>query len=176
MSFTSYFTIAQQAGFIANGLDSWAGFNGGHCQIAFDEYEMWYVAGQQSQVPRLILCYAGEQARGDFSLAARLNRVDRQWKLAVTRGRVLTQDRGMDFVASNQNAVPFYDLVDGARDIVRAMVGVSVESPVDFKEITPMTIVPDVLINAYLISFSIAVDLPALTDTPQIGAPPIPNP
>ena len=152
-------TISEQASAIQQVLQSWATPKGGVASVAFDVFDMWETASKQSQAPRILIAYAGEEIRGDFAVAAALHRVDRQWQIAVTRGRGFTIQRGDTLILPNQNAEPFYDSVEYVRDICRCLTGISEEVPVDFKSVEAMQM-GDLIIDGYLIKFSTANDLP----------------
>lgn len=166
--------ISDQANAIANAL---AGFVAqpdirGSAQIAFDESHLWDIASVQSTAPRIIVCYAGESQRGDGPTQGVLYRVDRRWKVAVTRGRSLTQQSGTALSNQVLNSTPFYDLVEQVRDGVRSLLNISMERPVDFSTIEPMSL-PNLVIDGYLIEFSTANDIPMIVSTPPNPAPPI---
>lgn len=154
--------ISSQAEIIKSALKPWAIKDGGTALVASDLRHLWEIAYQQTVGPRAILCYEGEAVRGDFSVAAALGRVDRQWILAVTRGRGFNADRGDSLTKTVQNSRPFYDLVEEARDIIRGLQGISVDAPVDFRSIEAMQKLDD-LMDAYFIRFSVATDLPRMT-------------
>jgi hypothetical protein len=158
-------TISAQASAIQQVLQSWAQPRAGVASVSFDVYDMWETASKQSQVPRILIAYAGEEIRGDFSVAAALHRVDRQWQVAVTRGRGFTIQRGDTLILTNQNAEPFYDSVEYVRDICRCLTGLSEELPIDFKSVEPMQM-GDLIIDGYLIKFSTANDLPNVEALP----------
>lgn len=158
-------TISEQASAIQQVLQSWANPKGGVASVAFNVSDMWESASKQSQVPRLIIAYAGEEIRGDFSVAAALYRVDRQWQVAVTRGRGFMVNRGDTLILTNQNAEPFYDSVEYVRDIIRCLTGISAEVPVDYKSVEPMQL-GDLIMDGYIIHFSTANDLPAVQPEP----------
>ncbi len=164
--------ISQQAELIRAALDSWAASEKGKAAIVFDEMELWENMFTSVSAPRVLLCYQGERVRGDFSVAAIMGRVDRQWVVAVTRGRGLNAERGDSLTTTKGNARPFYDLVEEARDIIRGLTGVSVESPVDFMGMEAAQR-PDALTDAYLIRFSVADDLPRIVSAPPEYASPI---
>lgn len=165
-------TIAEQLKLMRDSLDTWANQNGGKAFIASDIAHMWQMAWAKPDSPRVILCCTGEEIRGEFALASATHRVDRQFTAMVTRGRGFNPDRGDSLTDQRGTARPLFDLVEEAREIIRSFVGVSVESPMDYKGIRtiPMS---DMIMDAYLIEFSAATDLPELSDQPDNPAPPI---
>lgn len=161
-------TISQQAAAIQQVLQQWAEPKGGVASVVFDTYDMWETASKSSQKPRLLICYSGEELRGDFSVASVLHRVDRKWQVAVTRGRGFTVNRGDTLIAPNQNAEPFYDSLEGVRDLIRSMTGISEENPLDYRSVTPMQS-GDLIIDGYIVEFTTATDIPPILPTPPGG-------
>ena len=89
-----------------------------------------------------------------------MGRVDRQWQVALTRGRSMAFNRN-GLTAIVQNAIPFYTLVEECRDEIRKMASISVEAPVDFKQVTAMQL-GEQLVDGYLFEFSTVADYPEL--------------
>ncbi len=118
-----------------------------------------------SQKPRVLICYVGEEIRGDFSVAAALHRVDREFVVAVTQGRGLTSERGDFLITNNQNSPPFYDTVEYVRDICRCLTGISEDLPVDYKSIEAMQL-GEMVVDGYLVHFSVATDIPNVMALP----------
>lgn len=171
-------TITKTANKLRDILAQWAEPNGGTAQVVFDLREMWATAYKESEKPRILICYNGEQIRGDFSVAALLGRVDRQWLVAITRGRGFNPKRGQSLTDSKGNAEPFYDSVENVRDYLRCAIGVSAENlrtdnpdsgTIDFKAIRPMDN-GDLIVDGYIIEFSTAADLPLVATTPEEAA------
>jgi hypothetical protein len=159
-------TISEEASEIQQVLQSWAAPKGGVASVVANTYDMWETASKYSQVPRLLIAYAGEEIRGDFPVAAALHRVDRQWQVAITRGRGFMVQRGDTLILTNQNAEPFYDSVEYVRDICRCLVGISQETPVDYKSLEYMQSHNGEMIDGYLLSFSTANDIPNVQPEP----------
>ena len=168
-------TISQIAVVLQDALETWAQPRGGIAVVASNVRDMWETAFKASDKPRIFIVYAGETIRGDFPEAAALHRVDREWQVAITRGRGFTTPRGKMLTDTVQNAEPFYDSVETVRDIIRSIIGISEETPVDFKSIEPMNM-GNKIIDGYLINFSTANDLPGLSSTPPDVVNPQPPP
>jgi hypothetical protein len=175
-------SIVNQITFIKQVLDDWARNNGGIAVICHDLREMWEQAYATSQIPRCLIAYVGEEIRGDVGWAAKVSRVDRTFNVMVTRARGYTANRGDTLVKDNQEARPFYDLLEEARDIIRiiqfdpSVCEASNLSPVDFKSITPA--LPDnQVLDAYIIDFSIGTQLriPYSNFTSSVTATTIPS-
>lgn len=158
--------IANQSQAIQSALQTWADTYGGKAFVASDEGHMWKMAYATSQIPRIIICYNGESLRGDFSVAAAMGRVDRHWKVAITRGRGFNANRGDSLNTMAQNAQPMWAFVDQMRDVIRSIMGISVELPVDYTGITPMNL-GELILDGYMVEFSTATDLPAILANPD---------
>lgn len=164
---------AEQLEGVKAALMDWVQQDAGLVQIASNPAMMWEMAYAASSKLRIILCCVGEELRGDFSVAAALHRADRQFVCLVTRGRSFTTDRGMGLTQIVQDNPPLFTLVEKVRDTIRAMIGISVELPVDYKGFRSFPLEDGLIMDAYQIEFSTAVDLPALVTTPP--DPAIPN-
>lgn len=125
---------------------------------------MWEIAFDTSKIPRCIITYAGEDIRGDFSIAAATSRVDRHFIVLVTRASGFPADRGKTLSEQVEGARPFTDLLEEARDIIRCLqfdpsITETLDmDPVDYKGIKPVTI-DGYPIYAYTIEFSIGTQL-----------------
>lgn len=161
-------SIATQLQNIQDALRTFVTGQGGVAQIASDPAHMWEMAYNATSKLRVIICCVGEDIRGPFSEAAILHRVDRQFVALVTRGRTFTADRGQGLVSGSMNAPPLFDMVATVRDIIRAMDNISVEAPVDYKGFKSFPLENNMIVDAYMIEFSCAVDLGAIVATPDI--------
>jgi len=160
-------SIAIQLQSIQAALNDFVTGQGGVVQIASDVVHMWEMAYAASSKLRVIVVCLGEDIRGPFSEAAALHRVDRQFGVLVTRGRSFTTDRGLGLVSNVQTAPPLFDMVATVRDLIRAMLNISVEFPVDYKGFNSFPLSEKMIMDAYLINFSCAVDLGAIVSTPD---------
>ena len=114
-----------------------------------------------SQTPRILICYNGEQSRGSFEQIARWHRVDRSWLVAVTKGRGYYSQRG-DTLSNHLNVeMPLFDVVENVRDVVRFMETISEETPMpDYRGIKPMQL-GNLVVDGYLIEITTANDIPS---------------
>ena len=128
---------------------------------------MWEMAYAATNKLRVILCCTGEELRGDFSVAAALARADRQFIALVTKGRSFTWRRGEGLVNTVQNTFPLFEQVAQVRDLIRSMVAVSNELPVDYKGFKSFPLERELIMDAYAIEFSLATDLPLISSTPN---------
>lgn len=164
-------SIATILQILQNAIDPWAQQNNaGSSVIASSVQDMWTQASQTTERAGVIICYAGDEVRGPFEIAAATHRGDFTFNVVLLRGRGLTANRGDSLVTNVQNARPFYDLLEELRDIVRAITNISVEQFVDYKGTEPFGEgITDYarLMDAYLIRFSVAQDYPQLVSTPE---------
>lgn len=161
MSLPAPVSISNQASQIVAQLNTWASANGGIAVLASNLKDNWQQSYQSSQKPMLIVNYMGEQSRGDFSVANRNHRVDRKWGVLIKRGRGFLVNRGDSLNVGNQQAEPFYDSVERVRELLRCMIGISEEIPIDYASIKPVHQGSEI-IDSYQIEFSTANDIPAI--------------
>ena len=154
-------SISNQAQQIVDVLNPYATKSGGVAVTVSNLQMLWAQASMASDRPRILICYNGETSRGDFSVANVNHRVDRTWVVAVTRGRGWNADRGSSLYKTVGNADPFYDVVEEVRELLRCMIGISEEFPIDYKRVSPMSSGNKAL-DSYAIEFSCAVDIPAI--------------
>lgn len=168
--------ISQQAKNLQAVLQQYAAQRGGMAVVASNLKELWEQASISNDQPRILICYDGEVARGDFASRSALNRVDRSWKVAVIRGRGFSSERGDSLIYGVVNAPPFYDVVEDVRDQIRSILNISEEFPVEFMAIRPLS-QGTMILDAYTIEFTTANDIPAiLIDEPDYPMYPDPNP
>ena len=158
-------TIANELMEYVNGLQQWAQNVGASVSWVANLRLFWEQAATRSDQPRVLFCYTGETARGPFSRAAATHRVDRKFKCAVTRGRGYAANRGDTLTTTVGNADPFLDQVEYIRDYIRTIQNISVEYPLDYKNMVSFEFRRDLVMDGYIIEFSTAHDLPALTTT-----------
>lgn len=154
-------TISQTAQQLKTQLSTWATTAGGKAVVVSNTKDMWEQASQNTQTPLVLICYNGETIRGERAVSALNHRVERNWIVAVTRGRGWNIERGASLYKTTQNADPFYDVVEECRDQIRVLTGISEEWPVEFLRISPMSSGNKAL-DAYAIEFTVAADIPAV--------------
>jgi len=154
-------SISQQAQNIVDVLRPYAETSGGVAEVVSNLRELWAQAAMSSDRARILVCYNGEQSRGDFSVANVNHRVDRQWIVAVTRGRGWNSKRGDSLYKTVGSTDPFYDVVEEVRELLRTITNISEEFPIDYKRISPMTSGNKAL-DSYGIEFSCASDIPTI--------------
>ena len=145
--------------------------------MAHDLNHMWELAFVTSKVPRCIITFAGEDIRGDFTIAAQTSRVDRHFLVLVTRARGYSANRGDTLTEQINDSRPFYDLLEEARDLIRVLqfdpsVTEAMDGdPVDYRGIKP-ALPEDYPLDAYMIEFSIGTQLGVPQFNPAITVPP----
>jgi len=164
MGLAAPLTISQTAQQLKSQLSTWAVTAGGKAVVASNTKDMWEQASQNTQTPLVLICYNGETIRGERAVSAFNHRVERNWIVAVTRGRGWNTERGASLYTTTANADPLYDVVEEVRDAIRVMTGISEEFPVEFQSISPMSSNNKEL-DAYAIQFTVAADIPAITLT-----------
>ena len=161
MALTQPLSIAGALDLIQQALDDLCQPVAGVAAVVPSISEFWKQAYASSQKPTVLICYNGERVRGDFSVSNSLCRVDRDWIVAVKRGRGYFQNRG-DSLYKNANVAAFFAFVEQIRDGIRSILNISEEQPlIDYKGIKPMKM-GNIIMDAYTIEFSTANDLPMI--------------
>ena len=158
--------ISDQASAIRDWCRQYAAGLGGTASVVSNLQDLWKQAYQNSQRPLILICYNGENARGSFEFSNAFSRVDRNWLVLIKEGRGYLAERG-DKLTETTSVSPFYDQVEGLRDWLRRLLNVSAELPtIDYKGISPVS-QGDQVIDAYVISFSTANDIPQILTSPD---------
>lgn len=161
-------TVKDQLLAIKSSLNDWAKNEGGTVEIAIDNSHMWEIGALDQTSPRVILCYEGEDVRGDFATADVTQRVDRRFNALVTRSRGYDAEVGIGLAgidgAASGNSRPFYDLVEEARERIRFAVidHPDNESPPYFHSIERAPYDGDMRVYGYVLNFTIGTQLPDL--------------
>jgi hypothetical protein len=154
-------TIAEEAALIQAQLQKFVATFGGQAAVVSNLRDWWNQAATNSETPRILICYMGEVARGSFNQIAPWHRVDRNWSVAVTRGRGFYANRGDSLMSADIPESPLFDIVETVRDIIRCMATISEETPfVDYRGIKPMQL-GNIVVDGFEINFSTANDIPA---------------
>ena len=165
-------TIADQLNQMRDTFNLWTQENWS-TQSAFivtDTVHLWKKLFDQSQMPKVLVMYNGEQIRGDFGIAAPLAHVDRRFLVAISRGRGFNLNRGDSFTEDVGNATAFADEIEELRDICRAMIFDPdwCEHPVDYLGIVPFNTADSGMItDAVQIEFSIGTQLGLIKPQPD---------
>jgi hypothetical protein len=164
MSLPAPIAISDQANAIAAWLNQWAQPKGGTAAVVSNLRDLWNQASLSSQKPRILICFNGATARGDFAHIAPWHREDRHWLVAITRGRGFNANRGDSLTEQTGDAEPFYDSVETVRDLLRRMIGISEEILIDYRSIKPMQL-GNLVVDGFTIELSTANDVPLITNT-----------
>ena len=161
MALPTPITIAEEAALIQAQLQAFVATFGGTASVVSNLREWWNQAATNSDSPRILICYMGEDSRGSFSQIAPWHRVDRKWSVAVTRGRGFYANRGDSLLSADIPESPLFDIVETVRDIIRAMQTISEETPSpDYRGIKPMQL-GNIVVDGFEISFTTANDIPS---------------
>ena len=168
MSLPHPITIAQQANQIGTWLSEQSQGSGASVELLANQRHLWesiYSMAVDGK-PKILICFDGETSRGGFPQRNTMHRVDRNWVCVVMRGH------GFDHTGLNEPKVPlptaFYDDCEAVRDLIRRMTSISEEYPLDYVGMKPLPGVAqpgmaNAFLDGYIISFTTANDLPAVT-------------
>lgn len=159
-------TADSQAIGLATFLDhEYAQKRGGTVKVMESMHHLWEEILSASDEPRVLVCCTGETPRGSFAEQDLWCRVDRQWTIAVVRGHgfrnLMPDEKGSPVGAVETLCTS----VETVRDVVRAMVGLSQEFPVNYKGWKNLPAVGrpgtvNVFVAGATLEFSTANDIP----------------
>lgn len=162
MSLSMPVSVSDQANIMVAHLTNWAEPRGGYAKVMANMRHLWEELIILTDKPRLLLVFAGEEARGNQAID-RDYRVDRTWNVAIVRGHGFR-----NLMSDPQGDVePFYQNVEDVRDHVRVLLNISEEFPVEYRGMEPLPSLLDKKVNSafgdgYLLKFSTANDIPAI--------------
>ena len=165
-------TIKEDALAIKAQLDTYAIPRGGTVKVMANMSHLWeeiFNGGIISENPRILVCWTGETARGEYAGGERtkLHRVDRHWKVVIMRGHgfknMVTEAIGKPNTPGYYEG--FYDSVETVRDGIRVMSNITAEDLVDYKGTSPLPNVAqsqsaNIFLDAYAVDFDCAADIP----------------
>jgi len=173
-------TVREDALAIKSQLDTYALPRGGKVKIMANMRHLWeeVLDTTSSETPRILICWQGETARGEYAGGVRTNmhRVDRNWQVVVMRGHgfksLVTESIGQPGTPGYYE--DFYDAVETIRDGIRVMSNITAEDLVDYKGIKPLPNVgpspsANVFLDAFQIEFSTAADIPQILSNGTTG-------
>ena len=167
MALPNPLTIAETLNAIVANLQQWAAQYSGTATQVSNLHELWNQSSINSQSPRILVCFTGEQSRGDFGNIAAWHRVDREFTIAVTKGRGFLANRGDSLSNANAVELPFLDALEQVRDQWRSMLGISEELPtIDYKGMRPMQM-GNLVVDGFFIVGTCCADIPAIGTQPQ---------
>lgn len=166
MSLPAPIRISDQANIIQTVLNAYAASYGGIASVCSNLRDMWNQASMDSTRPRMLIVWNGAESRGSFEVRNANSREDREWLVAVTRGRGFFANRGDSLSKPMANEKPFYDVVEDVRDLCRVILNISEELPaIDYKTIRPMQL-GNLVVDGYIIAFGTANDIPQILSSP----------
>lgn len=161
-------TIAQQTNIIGLQCKDFADPRGGKVELMENMRKLWETVYDvsSSQEPRVLVCFNGETSRGAFAVANTQHRVDRSWIIVILRGKGFTAATTEAKGFGNTDGVtePFLKSIETLRDMIRVILNVSEEFPLDYKGMKPLPgVAPtnsgNAFIDGYSLEFSSANDL-----------------
>ena len=160
-------TIKENAALIKAQLETYAIPRGGLVKVVANQRHLWEEIFQLNDSPRILICYQGENARGEYAGGIRTNmhRVDRQWLVVVMRGHGF-----WNLIDGKQDGVEdFYDSVETVRDGCRVLADITEDDIVDYKSIKPLpglapTTTANVFLDAFAIEFATSADIPEIKE------------
>lgn len=162
-------TIAAQLKQIHDALEAWAQSNGGQVWIASDPYQLASMLRESPGAVRAVVMFHSEGKRGDYE---ERGAVDRTFWLAISRGQGLKLDPGASLVEGVAGGKPLFDLVEEAREILRALSFDSdtTEVSINYTLTEPLSL-EGFLMDSYRLEFSIGVQLPGVDVTANPSQP-----
>lgn len=167
-------TIREDLQAIAAQLLTYAKPHGGTVKIMANMRHLWeeiYNGGVVDENPRILICWTGEKARGEYEGGekTKLHRVDRMWTVVVMRGHGFTN--GMTEIKGQPNTPGYYedfaDSIETVRDGVRVMSHLSQEDVVNYIGCEPLPNVAqgnvaNIFMDCMQLRFSTAADIPEI--------------
>lgn len=157
-------TIAQQLNAVKEALKPFAEDKGLGLDIAGDPFEALLRLKSKPGAGALVIFSQGEVKRGEYE---ETGAVDRNFAVIVSRGQALTIEPGASLVKGAAGGEPLFDLIEQARDVVRAIQFEDPSAPDPTTEVTPNYLgfepysVEGRLMDAYQLNFQIGSQLPA---------------
>lgn len=163
-------TISQAALIIQEGLRAFADPLGGSVKIIANTAHIWEELSVTKDKPRILICYTGEESRGDSAVRGVWQRVERQWQIIVTRGHGW-KNRAAEAAGDSDS---FYDVLEGVRESMRKILNIGQEwPPVKYigmeplPNVAPSSGAANVFMDAVSQRFTTANDLPRITTQVQ---------
>lgn len=159
--------VKDQRNRLGSVLQEWAGPRKAVVRVVANQRKLWQCIFDMAvnDSPTLVLCFDGETARGGFRERNLLDRVDRQWVLVVMEGRGFTDPKDQE----DAQVDDLNDVCEELRQVVRRQSWMSAEA-MDYVSTKPLPGVAqpnmaNVHLDGYVITFTTAVDIPAITTT-----------
>jgi hypothetical protein len=155
-------TIAEQMQRFHAALAPWAQERGGTAAKAFDQVHALELLQLKPGGLLVAVMFESEDPRGEND---ELGRVDRNFKVIVSRGRGFRLDTGESLVEQTSGGPPMFDLVEEAREVARRIRfnEDTTEVNPEYKGSGPFTVEGFVL-DAFEVRFSIGTQIPTWED------------
>jgi len=160
-------SVANAAQIIKAAIDIWCANKGASCKIIANVAHLWEELSTTVDKPRILVCFTGEESRGEVGIRGHWQRVDRQWQIVVIRGHGFKNN----VAEAAGNADAFYTNLEQIREVVRTILNISEEFPVEYIGMEPLpNLGPNQSANVFLdatsMRFTTANDLPRVTNQP----------
>lgn len=151
-------TIAEQARQVRDALADWARDNSGSAVVAGDQVHMLELLRLKPGGVVAGVMFDTEDPRGEYD---ELGRVDRAFKVVVSRGRGFRLDGGESLTDGSAGGKATFDLAEEAREIVRSLRfdAETTEEKPTYKGMGPFEVQGFVL-DAFEVRFGIGTQLP----------------
>jgi len=161
--------ISDIANTVAEQLSTWAEPRGGVVKVMANTRHLWeeVYSSAVDGSPKVLVCFNRERSRGAEQLRNGLHRVDRNWLVVVMRGHGFENDMAK---TDEKMDGDFYSDCETLRDLVRVILNISEEFPVDYVGMDPLPGaaqpgMANVFLDAYKIEFNTANDIAAVVLT-----------
>jgi hypothetical protein len=149
-------TIAEQAKLLKATLDSWAQTLGASVGVAKDPVDLVNILRTRPGAPTVAILFTDEEPRTDFD---ELGRVDRTFKLVLSRGQGFSLDTGAALTDGTAGGQPMFDLVEQARELIRAARFPEAEPRPYYKGASQFE-VQGFILDAYELRFALGTQIP----------------
>lgn len=168
--------ISSMTNDIQSALNTWAVEHQGVAFTAEDDQDKINIGFKNCVGPRILIAFIGEDKDDDMSELT--GRVRRNFDIIITRGKLLSDPRNSALTKNQGPVKKFYQLVEGARDVVRNMIFPQpmVYNPPIYNGIRPNN-QGQWLMDSYVINFSVLCQIPRSTSIyPQLASNPLSPP
>lgn len=156
-------TIKEQMNKIIAALGEWCKTNNGSVKIANDVPHLFTILGVNPGSPRTAILFAGEVMRSPDR--PETGRVDRKYWIAVSRGRGFLVEQGKSLTEGVGGGAPMFQLVEEAREIVRAIRGATAaDEPLPYYISIELMAFEGVTTDTYRLEVVFASDIPEQLD------------
>src|SRR6516162_4369521 len=111
-------TIAAQLKQIRDTFDAWARGNSGTVAVASDPYHIAYLLVTGPGATKCAIMCHGEHKRGEYEESGM---VDRVFWVVISRGKGMKVEPGASLTEGVAGGKPIFDLLEEAREIIRAL-------------------------------------------------------